>query len=96
MTNSQPHPRKPTAKQLRFLRGLSERNGETFTYPHAFADADREIKRLLGRNCSSRDERSRETTMVRREMTERRGEAAAVHASEIEGYGSSARWRHSP
>jgi len=94
MTNSQPHARKPTSAQLGFLRDLALRAGESFAYPQTFAQADREIKRLLGRKASGRDERRRETRAVRREVTVGRGDAAAVRASETEGYGSSARWRH--
>lgn len=81
----------PSAKQLRYLRGLAAQRGESFAYPRTAAQASGEIERLKGRRSSSAVERRAEREDVSRAMAERGG-AAAVRDSEIEGYGSSARW----
>jgi hypothetical protein len=93
MTNSQPHIRKPTPRQLRYLKNLALSTGESFPYPKTFEEADRQIKRLRRRKRTPVTERRRETEAVRRAMSERRGDGAAIRESEIGGYGSSATWR---
>ena len=83
---------KPSTKQLRYLRQLAEKRGETFTSPQTFAEADREIKRLLKRRPSSRVE----TRIDRKAVAEAfasAGGAARVRDDEVTGYGSSAAWR---
>ena len=93
MTNSQHHSKKPSSKQLRFLRNLAEGCGESFTYPTTVAEASAEIERLKARKPTGRTNRRREISQVRRAMAERGGDATAVHSTEITGYGSSATWR---
>lgn len=92
MTNSQHHHRKPSAKQLRYLRSLAERCGESFAYPESAAQASTEIDRLKGRRRTARADRRREVAQVRRAMARGVGDAAAVREAEISGYGSSATW----
>jgi hypothetical protein len=82
----------PSAKQLRYLRNLATQRGESFAYPRTAAQASGEIERLKGRRRSSVAERRAERDDVSRAMSQRGG-AAAVREAEIEGYGSSARWR---
>jgi hypothetical protein len=41
-----PEAKKPTGKQLSYLRSLARRTGTTFTYPATSKDASAEIKRL--------------------------------------------------
>jgi len=93
MTNPQHHTKKPTSKQLRYLRSLAERCGESFTYPATAAQASAEIERLKARHRTPRAERRREAAEVRRAMASRGGDAAAVRPAEVGGYGSSATWR---
>lgn len=94
MTNSQPHTSSPpTPRQLSYLRDLALGRGQSFAYPETFAEADREIKRLLGAKKTSASERRRETRAVRDDMAERRGDGAGVRPEELGGYGSSAHWR---
>lgn len=94
MTDPQHHTKKPTSKQLRYLRSLADRCGESFTYPTSLAEASAEIKRLKGRRRTPRAERGREVAQVRRAMAECGGDGAAVCvATETVGYGSSAAWR---
>jgi hypothetical protein len=93
MTDSQHHAQKPTSKQLRYLRALAERCGESFAYPTTAAEASAEIDRMKGRSRSSRADRRRDVAGVRDAMAERGGDAAAVRSAEISGYGSSATWR---
>lgn len=93
MTNSQPKPRKPTPKQLRYLKDLALRTGGSFAYPQSLEEADREIKRLRRAKRTPTADRRREARELSREMAERRGDAAAVRAHELAGWGSSATWR---
>jgi len=53
MTNSQPH-RKPTARQLSYLKDLAMKTGQSFTYPRTFGEASAAIKRLEGVKQPSR------------------------------------------
>jgi hypothetical protein len=94
MTNSQHHHRKPSSKQLRYLRSLAERCGESFAYPATSAEASAEIDRLKGRRRTAGADRRREVAQVRQAMARGVGDAAAVREAEIRGYGSSCRWLH--
>jgi len=82
----------PTAKQLRYLRGLAEARGESFAYPGSVAEASAEIERLKARRPESRVERKLDRLATSRAMAER-GDATAIRDEEIVGYGSSAHWR---
>jgi hypothetical protein len=93
MTNSQPQPRKPTPRQLSYLKDLALATGGSFAYPQSFEQADREIKRLRKAKRTPTADRRREARELSREMAERRGDAAAPRAGEIGGYGASATWR---
>ena len=84
--------KKPSPKQLAYLRTLAERCGESFTLPTTSQEASKEIERLKGRRPTSRSDRRRERREVERAMSDR-GPASAVREDEITGYGSSARWR---
>jgi hypothetical protein len=83
--------RPPSAKQVRYLKNLAAQRGESFTYPESAVAASAEIDRLLSRRRGTYAEQRIEREQVSRDMAERGG-AAAVRDSEIEGYGSSARW----
>ena len=88
---------KPTPKQLVYLRSLAEATGTTFTYPKSSAQASAEIRRIKARPRSSAGERTRERRDVQRELAERPQDAAAVRVGrDVRGYGSSARWAHTP
>lgn len=76
MTNSQP--RKPTPRQLSYLKDLALSTGGSFAYPQSFAQADREIKCLRSAKRTPMADRRRETCELSHEMAERRGDAAAV------------------
>jgi hypothetical protein len=91
MTNSSPHTHRPTNKQLRYLRDLARSRGQTFTMPHTRQEASDEIERLRQVPPLSPAERRGET--FRNDIADRWGPATAVRPEEIEGYGSTARWR---
>jgi hypothetical protein len=93
MTNSQPQPRKPTSRQLNYLKDLALSTGGSFAYPQSFEEADREIRRLRKQKRTPTADRRREARELSREMAERRGDAAAVRAHELGGYGAKATWR---
>jgi len=84
---------KPTPRQLRYLRSLAERTGQTFTYPHTFADASRAIDRLKQARPSSHGELE-----IEREIADAvavgEQDAARVRDDEISGHGSNCRWSH--
>lgn len=83
---------KPTAKQLNYLRSLAQRSGQTFAWPKTVAEASAEIERLEGVSKTPTAERRRERREIRDDMAALRGGDARVRASEVNGYGSTARW----
>jgi hypothetical protein len=88
---------KPTQKQLAYLKSLADSTGTTFTYPKTSAQASAQIRRIKARPRSSAGERTRERRDVQRDLAERPQDAAAVRAGrDVRGYGSSARWTHTP
>lgn len=87
---------KPTPKQLAYLRGLADKTGTTFASPQTSAEASAEIKRLQARPRSARSDQARERRDVQRAMQERPDDATAVRASDVRGFGSTARWAHRP
>ncbi len=93
MTNSQPHIRKPTPPQLKYLRDLAEKAGESFVWPQTFGQASAEIKRLLSTPRTRVADRSRETRQLCEDFATGRGDAAAVRPDEISGYGAHATMR---
>jgi hypothetical protein len=90
MTNSLSHP--PTEKQLSYLRSLAVSRGETFIVPASKSEASSEIERLKARRRSSRADRAAER-FAARQIADRWAPATDVRTEEIEGYGSTARWR---
>jgi hypothetical protein len=92
MTDPQSHIRKPTKRQLAYLRHLAETTGGTFVSPQTRAEASREITKLKNRKRTSRADRRRERLKVRRDMAAGPGDAARVRAEELDGYGATAGW----
>jgi hypothetical protein len=86
--------KKPTRKQLDYLRSLAEQTATTFTPPRSRDEASAEIDRLLKLTRSSRADRAREQRAVQRDLAERPDDATRVRDDEISGYASSARWTH--
>lgn len=93
MTESQQDIKKPSAKQLRYIRNLAHSAGETFIYPQTRAQASAEIGRLKGRRRTAPADRRRESSELSRSFAAGPPDAAAVRPAEISGYGSSATWR---
>jgi hypothetical protein len=85
---------KPTPRQLRYLRSLAERTGQTFTYPHTATEAGREIDRLKGVRPESRAERRIERKDIADQLATGPADSARVREDEISGRGSSATWAH--
>lgn len=83
----------PTPRQLRYLRSLAQRTGQTFTYPHTSAQASREIIRLKQARPSSHAELEIER-QIADAVAVGEQDAARVRDEEISGYGSSATWAH--
>ncbi|HVY77345.1 MAG TPA: hypothetical protein VG898_02450 [Solirubrobacterales bacterium] len=93
MSDPQPHSKPPTPKQLRYLRDLAVSRGQSFAYPQTSAEASREIERLKKAKRTPAADRRRERRAVQRDMAEGRGDAAAVRADDVGGYGSGATWK---
>jgi hypothetical protein len=92
-TNQPEGPDRPTPRQLRYLRALANRRGQTFTYPLTKAKASAEIRRLQAIPAESHGERWVERERLQREV-ELPADATAVGDEEITGHGASARWTH--
>ncbi|MCA1700145.1 MAG: hypothetical protein LC790_15065 [Actinobacteria bacterium] len=76
---------------------MPKRPKRRFTYPKSSAQASAQIRRMKARPRSSAGERTRERRDVQRELAERPQDAAAVRGGrDVRGYGSSARWAHTP
>jgi hypothetical protein len=90
MTNSQPHIRKPTPRQIKYLKDLAMETGESFSWPKTFGQASVEIKRLLTIAPSSKTDRWREARQVSDDLARNSGDAAAIRPDEIGGYGAGA------
>ena len=82
----------PTKPQLRELRRLADRTGQSFAYPATRAEASKELQRLGKAEKSTAAERAIDRQEIVREDHPLLN-AARVYDDEIEGYGSSARWR---
>jgi hypothetical protein len=93
MTESPQDPKRPSARQLRYIRDLANSKGETFIYPQTRAQASAEIDRLKRRRRSASSDRRRESSELSRELAAGPADAAAVRPEEISGFGSRATWR---
>ena len=82
----------PSRRQLAYLRALAERSGTTFAPPRTKAEASAEIARLKRRPRSAAFEAREDRREVSRRLATEKP-ASSVRQGEIEGYGSSARWR---
>lgn len=91
MTNSQPQSAKPTRKQVKYIKDLARKRGETFTFPQTRAQASAEIKRLKRRPVLTIAERELEASR-RPRWPEIQGDKAQTWDFEVEGYGSTAQW----
>ena len=86
----------PTRKQLAYLRSLATRTGTTFAYPATSAQASTEIQRLQTLPRLGAGDARRERRDVQHALQERPDDATAIRADHVRGYGSSARWAHTP
>jgi hypothetical protein len=88
--------RKPTLKQINYLKVLATRTGTTFTYPKTASQASAEINRL--QQMKSRGSSFAELATARNaaaaawDTPATEGRACDIQDFEIDGYGSSARW----
>jgi hypothetical protein len=97
-TTSRPRPRASRYRpanpaQLGFLRSLCRQKGTTFVSPRNAAEASKQIdalKALPDIGWLDRDEGRRELKGIRADFAA--GYATAVDNSEVDGYGSAARW----
>ena len=87
-------PKPPSARQLNYLKALTNRTGQTFAYPKTSRAASREIQRLKTVRPTSRIELELELELeVAAEQAAREANCdVRVDLCEIEGYGSTATW----
>jgi hypothetical protein len=81
------HSQPATGKQLAYLRALAHQTGTTFVTPRDGREASREIERL--RRLKRRGVRVEQGQVTARDA----GYAPAPQSQEIDGWGSTARWR---
>jgi hypothetical protein len=79
----------PTLKQLRYLRTLATRAGQTFATPHTRAQASAEIRRLKSVRSAGFTFAERQAERGARKV---HGDVAIIRAWEIAGHGSTATW----
>ena len=84
--------RPPDAEAAALLRSLAQKTGTSFAPPTTKAEASREIERLKKLAESPRHEREHERRAVSEGLATGTS-AARVREDEVEGYGSTARWR---
>ena len=77
----------PSFKQLRYLRTLAGRAGQTFATPHTRAQASAEIRRLKSVRSAGFTFAELRAEQAAREV---HGDLAIVEAWEIAGHGSTA------
>jgi hypothetical protein len=82
----------PSPRQLRFLKSLAERTGQTFTYPKTSAQASAEIDRLKHTRPESHSDRRYERKLIADQVATGLNNTA-VRSDETTGYGSDAAWR---
>jgi hypothetical protein len=87
-----PATRKPTTRQLTYLKALAQRTGQTFTYPQTMADASAQIARLKTVPSSSRVERRIEHKVIADEIQAGSNDATRIRDDEISGRGATATW----
>jgi hypothetical protein len=85
---------RPTPRQLNYLRGLAAKTGTSFTYPHTFAQADAEIKRLKAIKATGFTFAELKAENQARDL---HGDPPVTYGTapaddEIVGYGASATW----
>ena len=80
----------PTARQLRYLRHLANRAGQTFTPPRTSEQASDEIERLLAVTNTGFTFAELAAEQAAREAND--DLSISIQPFEIEGYGSSATW----
>jgi hypothetical protein len=82
----------PTAKQLRYLRGLAEQTGTTFATPTSRRQASEAIDALSRRPAEARSTRRRDRRAISDDLATARPDSS-IRPEEISGYGSGAHWR---
>jgi hypothetical protein len=86
--------RRPTARQLTYLRALAERAGQTFAYPRTRRQASAEIRRLRTQKPIGRVERRIERREIADAIARGPDDAAGIDVDrDVTGYGSTATWR---
>jgi hypothetical protein len=83
----------PSARQLAYLRALTERTGQTFATPQTSRDASAEIRRLRAVPAESQLERRIEHDEIAEAISTGAQDGVRVTPNEVTGYGSSATWR---
>jgi hypothetical protein len=85
----------PSRRQLKYLRTLAIRTGQTFTPPTSMYDASQQVDRLKRTPASTRLEIELERRDIAPENAAReRNCDVLVTRRELTGYGSDCRWSH--
>ena len=84
---------KPTARQMRCLRALTEITGTTFETPRTRREASLMIAAMHRRRRSPRAEIRAERKEISSAMRSHEHDATRVRPHELRGHGSTASWR---
>jgi hypothetical protein len=84
--------KRPTPKQLAYLRTLAERTGQTFVSPQTRRDASAEIRRLKAAPAESQLVWRIERDEIADAIGTGAQDSARVIRNEVNGYGSNCRW----
>jgi hypothetical protein len=88
--------RKPTLKQVNYLKALANRTGTSFTYPQSASEASAEIKRLKTIKNTGRTfaelATNRDAPDAAWDLPRANGLSSEIQDFEVDGYGSSAHW----
>ena len=84
---------KPTARQMRYLRALTEMTGTTFATPKTKREASLMIATMVRRRRSPRSEVRSERQEISNAIRTGHADASRTRSCELRGYGSDAPWR---
>jgi hypothetical protein len=84
--------KRPTGRQIAYLKALTTRTGQTFAWPQTRAQASREIRRL--KSVSPAHNLPSDFDLGAEQAARRANADAPIQAFEIAGFGSNCRWSH--
>ena len=82
--------KRPTAKQIAYLKSLATRTGQTFAWPQSRTQASREIRRL--KSLPAADDLAGDFDLDAERAARDANADVPIQAFEIDGFGSNSTW----